>query len=117
MELRHLRYFIAVAEAGSLTVAAQRKLHPPQPSLSGQIGDLEADVGAHLLTRGARGTEQPGAGGGVGVNQLLGLVKLGAASSAARGAAGQARQCFAMGFRTGPDLAWRPEPEGILRAE
>jgi Bacterial regulatory helix-turn-helix protein, lysR family len=34
MELRHLRYFIAVAEAGSLTVAAEKKLHTAQPSLS-----------------------------------------------------------------------------------
>ena len=51
MELRHLRYFIAVAEAGSLTVAAQRMLHSSQPSLSRQIRDLEDDVGAQLLTR------------------------------------------------------------------
>jgi LysR family hca operon transcriptional activator len=51
MELRHLHYFIAVAEAGSLTVAAQRMLHTSQPSLSRQIRDLEDDVGTQLLTR------------------------------------------------------------------
>jgi LysR family hca operon transcriptional activator len=55
MELRHLRYFVAVAEAGSLTVAAARKLHTSQPSLSRQIRDLEHEVGAQLLTRRARG--------------------------------------------------------------
>ena len=41
MELRHLRYFVAIAEAGSLTVAAEKKLHTAQPSLSRQIRDLE----------------------------------------------------------------------------
>jgi LysR family transcriptional regulator, hca operon transcriptional activator len=55
MELRHLRYFVAVAEAGSLTVAAEQKLHTSQPSLSRQIRDLEEEVGAQLLRRSARG--------------------------------------------------------------
>jgi DNA-binding transcriptional LysR family regulator len=55
MELRHLRYFIAVAEEGSLTTAAERRLHTAQPSLSRQIRDLELKVGVKLLERGARG--------------------------------------------------------------
>src|SRR6266851_2590679 len=59
MELRHLRYFVAIAEAGSMTVAAGRKLHTSQPSLSRQIRDLEEDVGAQLLTRRARGADLP----------------------------------------------------------
>src|ERR1700732_4590754 len=62
MELRHLRYFVAVAEAGSLTVAAERILHTSQPSLSRQIRDLEEEVGAQLLTRTARGIELTPAG-------------------------------------------------------
>ena len=51
MELRHLRYFIAVAEEGSLTNAAERRLYTAQPSLSRQIRDLELEVGAKLLER------------------------------------------------------------------
>jgi DNA-binding transcriptional LysR family regulator len=62
MELRHLRYFVAVAEAGSLTVAAEQKLHTSQPSLSRQIRDLEENVGAQLLTRRARGIDLTPAG-------------------------------------------------------
>ena len=40
MELRHLRYFVAVVEAGSLSEAAEKKLHTSQPSLSRQIRDM-----------------------------------------------------------------------------
>src|SRR2546430_7962334 len=62
MELRHLRYFVAVAEEGNLTVAAERRLHTSQPSLSRQIRDLEYEVEAELLTRSARGVELTAAG-------------------------------------------------------
>ena len=51
MELRHLRYFIAVAEEGSLLHAAERRLHTAQPSLSRQIRDLELELGVKLLER------------------------------------------------------------------
>src|SRR5579863_3270355 len=57
MELRHLRYFVSVADAGSLTLAAEQSLHTSQPSLSRQIRDLEDEVGTPLLTRRARGIE------------------------------------------------------------
>src|SRR4029077_20890253 len=62
MELRHLRYFVAVAEEGSLTVAAERRLHTAQPSLSRQIRDLEYEVGTQLMVRSARGIELTAAG-------------------------------------------------------
>jgi len=55
MELRHLRYFVAVAETESLSLAAKSKLHTSQPSLSRQLRDLEEEIGAQLMTRTARG--------------------------------------------------------------
>src|ERR1700722_12907820 len=62
MELRHLRYFIAVAEEGSLTVAAEKRLNTAQPSLSRQMRDLEHQVGVPLMNRSARGVELTAAG-------------------------------------------------------
>src|SRR5258708_13073528 len=62
MELRHLRYFVAVAEEGSLTLAAEKRLHTAQPSLSRQIRDLEYEVGVALLTRSVHGVELTPAG-------------------------------------------------------
>ncbi len=46
MDLRHLRYFIAVAEEGSLTIAAEQRLHTAQPSLSRQIATLKTNLAA-----------------------------------------------------------------------
>ena len=50
MELRHLRYFVSVADALSFTKAAE-KLHTAQPSLTRQIKDLEEELGVRLLNR------------------------------------------------------------------
>lgn len=50
MELRHLRYFCAVAELGSFTAAA-RQLNVPQSGVSGQVRDLEREIGVSLFRR------------------------------------------------------------------
>src|SRR6202795_4631580 len=116
MELRHLRYFIAVAEAGSLTVAA-RKLHTSQPSLSRQIRDLEDDVGPQLLTRRARGIELTPAGRAFLEHARVMLSQVEAATEAARRVAHPAKPRFAMGFLTGHELKWMPEALQILHDE
>src|SRR4029077_11821183 len=114
MELRHLRYFVAVAEAGSLTVAAERKLHTSQPSLSRQIRDLEDEVGAQLLRRSVRGIELTPAGRAFLDHARSVLSQVEAAAEAARRIAHPAKPRFAMGFLTGHELTWMPEALQIL---
>ena len=114
MELRHLRYFVAVAEAGSLTVAAEQKLHTSQPSLSRQIRDLEDEVGTQLLIRRARGIELTPAGRAFLDHARGVLSQVEAAAEAARRVAHPAKPCFSMGFLTGHELTWMPEALRIL---
>jgi len=117
MELRHLRYFVAVADAGSLSVAAEESLHTSQPSLSRQIRDLEEEVGAQLLTRSARGIDLTPAGRAFLEHARLVLSQVEAATEAARRVAHPAKACFVMGFLTGHELSWMPEALRILRDE
>ena len=117
MELRHLRYFVAVAEEGSLTLAAKRRLHTAQPSLSRQIHDLEYEVGAQLLTRSARGIELTAAGRAFLEHARPALAQAEAAVEAARRAAQAAKPSFALGFLTGQEMDWLPEAMHILRDE
>jgi LysR family hca operon transcriptional activator len=114
MELRHLRYFIAVAETGSLTVAAERRLHTSQPSLSRQIKDLEYQVGVELLRRSARGVELTDAGKAFIDHARLALSQVDAAVEAARRTAKPAKQRFALGFLTGQEMSWLPSAMDIL---
>jgi DNA-binding transcriptional LysR family regulator len=62
VELRHLRYFVAVAELENVSRAATQRLHVAQPSLSRQIRDLEDEVGVPLLERTARAVRLTDAG-------------------------------------------------------
>jgi LysR family transcriptional regulator, hca operon transcriptional activator len=108
MELRHLRYFIAVAEAGSFTQAAEHRLHTAQPSLSRQIRDLELDLGAQLIIRGPRGMQLTPAGRVFLDHARNILLQVDTAREAARRAARPAKAQFIVGFLTGYELEWLP---------
>jgi LysR family hca operon transcriptional activator len=117
MELRHLRYFVAVAEEGSLTLAAGRRLHTAQPSLSRQIRDLELEVGVKLFVRSSRGIELTEAGRVFLGHARLALLQVDAAGEAARRAAQPAKASFVLGFLTGHEVMWLPDALRILRDE
>ena len=117
MELRHLRYFVAVVEEGSLTTAAERRLHTSQPSLSRQIRDLEDQVGADLLSRSVHGVELTPAGRAFLDHARLALMQVDAAVEAARKAAQPAKKTFAIGFQTGHEMNWLPPAMHVLRDE
>src|ERR1700727_2368024 len=115
MELRHLRYFVAVADAGSLTVAAEQKLHTSQPSLSRQIRDLEQEIGVQLMNRGTYGIELTSAGKAFLEHARMALLQAEAAKEAALRAAQPARPTFALGFMSGAEIGLLPEVNRVLR--
>ncbi|MBS0232350.1 MAG: LysR family transcriptional regulator [Proteobacteria bacterium] len=117
MELRHLKFFVAVAEEGSLTTAAQKRLHTAQPSLSRQIRDLEYEIGTELFSRSVKGVELTPAGRAFLDHARLALAQVEAAVSAARRASEPARASFALGFLTGQEMEWLPQAMRILRDE
>ena len=117
MELRHLRYFIAVAETGSLTEAAELRLHTAQPSLSRQIRDLEHEVGAELLSRSVHGVELTAAGQAFLDHARLALMHADAAVETARRAAQPAKKTLAIGFQTGHEMNWLPRAMQLLHDE
>jgi LysR family hca operon transcriptional activator len=116
MELRHLRYFIAVAEEGSLTLAAEKRLHTAQPSLSRQIRDLEYEVGVQLMSRSVHGIELTASGRAFLDHARLALAQVDAAVETARRAA-PGKMTFAIGFQTGHEMNWLPRAMHVLRDE
>jgi LysR family hca operon transcriptional activator len=117
MELRHLRYFIAVAEAGSLTVAAEKRLHTAQPSLSRQIRHLEDEVGVQLITRSVHGIELTSAGRAFLDHARLAVTQAEAAKEAARRAAQPTKPTLALGFLSGTEMDLLPKAMRVLQGE
>jgi len=117
MELRHLRFFLAVAEEGSLSNAAERRLHTAQPSLSRQMRDLEAEVGAKLMERHARGVALTPAGHAFLDHVRLALAQIEVACEAARRCEVPRKQGFVIGFLLGQEAVWLREALRIVREE
>lgn len=97
MELRHLRYFTAIAEAGNLTHAAAR-LHVAQPSLSQALQELEQEVGCPLFARRARGVDLTDGGRAFQARAQQILQQATDAPLAARSAANGESGTLAVGF-------------------
>jgi LysR family transcriptional regulator, hca operon transcriptional activator len=108
---------VAVAEARSLKLAAEEKLHTTQPSLSRQIRDLEEEVGTPLLVRGAKGVELTPAGRVFLDHARVMLSQAEVAVQSARQIAHPAKPSFALGFMIGHERTWLPEALKLLRDE
>lgn len=113
MELRHLRYFVVVAEEEHMTRAAQR-LNIQQPPLSSQIRDLEREMGVRLFDRTPRSIRL-NAAGRVFLNEARALLThvdraVMRAQQAARGESGQ----IAVGYTSSASL--HPKVPQLIRA-
>jgi DNA-binding transcriptional LysR family regulator len=103
MELRHLRYFVAVAEELNFTHAAIR-LRVAQPALSSQIKDLEQELEASLFERGRTGVQLTRAGKAFYTRARNILAQAAEAANAARTAAGTITGSLVIGFPSGLHL-------------
>lgn len=114
MELRQLRYFVAVAEERNFGRAAQR-LHLSQPPLSTQIKALEEELGTTLLERSTRRVALTDAGRAFlgRAREILAAVE--EAGAEARGAAEGNRGRLAIGFVSSATLSLLPTALGIFR--
>jgi len=128
VDLRHLRHFVAVAEAGQVTAAA-RRLHLAQPALTQSIRGLERAIGATLLERHPRGVRLTAAGERFLPGAIATLRACDEAVSAARDTAPESRSVIvgavpaapqiggilAAFRREHPDIAVRWEPHEFSR--
>lgn len=108
MELRHLRYFVAVAEEQNITRAAAR-LNVSQPPLSRQIRDLEDELGTALLERGQRSVRLTPAGWAFLEECYPVLRQVEQATKAARAAAKGGCAELKLGYAPGPTQEFLPK--------
>jgi LysR family transcriptional regulator, hca operon transcriptional activator len=115
MELRHLRYFVAVAEELNFTRAAQR-LNTAQPSLSQQIQDLEQEIAVPLFIRTKRSVKLTAAGTAFLDEARLTLAQARRAIASARRAARPGESTLVLGFGPAAEIKLFPGALTSLRA-
>jgi LysR family hca operon transcriptional activator len=115
MELRHLRYYVAVAEELNFTRAAQR-LNTAQPSLSQQIRDLEREVGVPLFIRTKRSVKLTAAGTAFLDEARLTLAQARRAIASARQVAQAGESTLVLGFGPAAEIKLFPSTLTSLRA-
>lgn len=116
MELRHIRYFIAVAEELNFTRAAER-LRTAQPSLSQQIRDLEEEVGTPLLERTKRRVALTAAGRAFLDEARLVMAQTQRALMMARRAAQAEQKKLTIGFLPSAEVKIFPSVLSSIRAQ
>src|SRR4051812_9204291 len=116
MELRHLRYFVAVAEMENVTRAAL-KLHVSQPALSKQIRDLEEELGFSLLERSAKSVRLTAAGQVFLVEARQVLKRADEAVQGARAVADGSGLELHVGYATSPTVRLLPPTLRAFQAE
>jgi LysR family nitrogen assimilation transcriptional regulator len=107
MDIRKLRYFAEVAQAGSF-VAAARRLHVSQPALSTRIRELEEECGAKLLVRGSRGVVLTEIGESLYAEARNVLAALARAEAVAKAESGRSKR-LALGASSTPRSTIVPE--------
>ena len=116
MELRHLRYFVAVAESENVTRAAER-LHVSQPALSRQVRDLEDELGFALLRRTAKAVSLTDAGRSFLVESRAVLQRADEAVKAARAVAVGGCGELHVGYAPSPTVRLLPAALRAFQAE
>ena len=116
MELRHLRYFVAVAETENVSRAAL-KLHVSQPALSRQVSDLEDEIGFLLLERSAKSVRLTDAGRIFLTEARAVLVRTEEAVKAARAVATGERGELNVGYAPTPTVRILPATLRAFQAE
>ncbi len=114
MELRQLRYFLGVCEAGSFLKASAR-LHVAQPALGQQVAALEEELGVRLLLRSSKGVTSTSAGKTFLEHANLVLADVERASLAVREAGSVPSGSVAIGLATTVSLgATLPRDKGSI---